>query len=294
MQLVSILHTTAYEFDRTVQLGPHQLYLRPRDGFDLRISSSRLDISPTASVRWMRDLFNNSVAEASFNQPTDRLIITSQIVAEQYYQCGPQLGIETAKNPAMASGHTLKALAAFQQAADPEDTELPHWLHLDQHVSCAEAIDRLIEMASHIKAHFHYTKREEPGVQSALETLSQGSGSCRDFTWLLMWALRRHHWPTRFVTGYLVSEAHPDASGATHAWLEIFLDALGWVGVDPTCGDLVRGKQIAVATSANPDQLPPIAGSFVGPTQTESRMSVSVETAFINSPNVDAHLTSNR
>jgi len=294
VQLVSILHTTAYEFDREVQLGPHQLYLRPRDGFDLRIRSSRLDISPAASVRWMRDLFNNSVAEASFNQPTNRLIITSQIVAEQYYQCGPQLGLENTKTGAMASSHTLTALTAFQQVPDPNETMLPEWLHLDQHVSCAEAIDQLIEMASYIKAHFQYTQREEPGIQSASETLSRGSGSCRDFTWLLMWALRRNHWPTRFVTGYLVSEAHPDASGATHAWLEIFLDSLGWVGVDPTCGDLVRGKQIAVATSVNPDQLPPVAGSFVGPATTESRMFVSVETAFISSPNADAHLASNR
>ena len=58
---------------------------------------------------------------------------------------------------------------------------------------------------------------------------------------------------------------------------------LGWVGVDPTCGDLVRGKHIAVATSQRPDQLPPVAGSFMGPSQTHSTLEVSVSAQFVDS-----------
>ena len=241
----------------------------------------------------MRDAFNNSVAEATFESTTKQLTITSQIVAEQYYQSGPQLSSSAAETNAMASDPVLATtLAAYREAPLPGITTLPDWLTLRSDVSCAQAIDQLTDMARRIKTQFRYTKREEPGIQSAELTLSQGSGSCRDFTWLLMSALRCNHWPTRFVTGYLASEAHPDASGATHAWFEIYLDTLGWVGVDPTCGDLVKGKQIAVATSASPDQLPPVAGSFVAPPRTESTMTVSVETTFIDSPDGDLHLAS--
>ncbi|NDG92406.1 MAG: hypothetical protein EBY55_04625 [Gammaproteobacteria bacterium] len=145
------------------------------------------------------------------------------------------------------------------------------------------SIDRLADIASEIKARLRYVRRDEPGIQDPVETLAKGSGSCRDFAWLMMVALRQQDWPARFVTGYLTSSAHPDASGATHAWLEVYLNDLGWVGVDPTCGDLVRGKHIAVATSQRPDQLPPVAGSFMGPSQTRSTLEVSVSAQFVDS-----------
>ena len=144
-------------------------------------------------------------------------------------------------------------------------------------------IDRLADIASEIKARLRYVRRDEPGIQDPVETLTKESGSCRDFAWLMMVALRQQDWPSRFVTGYLTSSEHPDASGATHAWLEVYVHDLGWVGVDPTCGDLVRGKHIAVATSQRPDQLPPVAGSFIGPSQIHSTLEVSVSAQFVDS-----------
>ena len=91
MQLIHLTHTTHYQFDQPVKLGTHRFYLRPRDGFDLRIRSSQLQVDPKAAIVWRRDAFGNSVAEASFKGETEWLTITSEAVLEQYFQQGPQL-----------------------------------------------------------------------------------------------------------------------------------------------------------------------------------------------------------
>ena len=38
----------------------------------------------------------------------------------------------------------------------------------------------------------------------------------------------------------------------------------GWIGFDPTTGNIVGTDHIAVAVSRLPDNVPPIAGSFSG------------------------------
>jgi hypothetical protein len=40
--------------------------LRPRDSHDLRLIRTNLNFSPAASVRWIHDVFGNSIAITSF------------------------------------------------------------------------------------------------------------------------------------------------------------------------------------------------------------------------------------
>ena len=84
MRRYKILHRTYYNFTGSVTLGPHALRLRPREDHELRIESSILKITPTATLRWHRDVEDNSVAVASFNDPTSQLIIESEVIIQQY------------------------------------------------------------------------------------------------------------------------------------------------------------------------------------------------------------------
>ena len=69
MQRYKILHRTYYNFSGAVRLEPHALLLRPREGHELRIESSNLKITPPASLRWHRDVEDNSIAIATFESP---------------------------------------------------------------------------------------------------------------------------------------------------------------------------------------------------------------------------------
>ena len=64
MTLLHVRHTTIYRYHRPVRLGDHRLMLRPRDSHDLRLIRTTLNLSPPASLRWVHDVFGNSIAIA--------------------------------------------------------------------------------------------------------------------------------------------------------------------------------------------------------------------------------------
>ncbi len=79
---LEISHTTRYEYDCPVQIHPHLLYLRPRENPLLRVHDFAFDITPTATIDWMRDDFDNLPASAQFSQNTNSLSIVSHCIAE--------------------------------------------------------------------------------------------------------------------------------------------------------------------------------------------------------------------
>ena len=84
MAILHVRHTTTYRYSRPVRLGDHRLMLRPRDSHDLRLISTNLNLSPSASIRWMHDVFGNSIAIASFAKPTTELQIESDLTLETF------------------------------------------------------------------------------------------------------------------------------------------------------------------------------------------------------------------
>ena len=66
MKRLRIIHRTEYHYRQPVGFGPHRVMMRPREGHDIRIVQGRFDVEPKASVRWLRDIYNNSIAVLEF------------------------------------------------------------------------------------------------------------------------------------------------------------------------------------------------------------------------------------
>src|SRR5919199_3270578 len=67
MPLLTVRHVTTYRYRQPVAFGEHRMMLRPREGHDQRLFEARLDITPKpAELRWLHDVFGNSVAVARF------------------------------------------------------------------------------------------------------------------------------------------------------------------------------------------------------------------------------------
>ena len=84
MQRFKIIHRTYYNYSNSVDLGAHNLLLRPRENHELRIENFVLNIIPKAKVLWHRDVEDNSVAIASFSDLTQQLLIESELIIQQY------------------------------------------------------------------------------------------------------------------------------------------------------------------------------------------------------------------
>lgn len=269
MQRYKILHRTYYNFSGPVQLEPHALRLRPREGYELHIESATLEITPPATLRWHRDAEDNSVAIATFDTPASQLVIESEVIIQQFNEAPLDfLVAEYATDyPFAYTPEDRVILSPYLNDAGHTSSEmLAAWVaSLWQPGEAIQTYSLLQRLSSHIQQTLVYQIREEPGVQTATDTLTRGSGSCRDFANLFMEAARHLGLASRFVSGYLHAAPSSANYGSTHAWAEVFLPGAGWKGFDPTIGAIVGADHFAVAVARLPESVPPIAGSFVGP-----------------------------
>lgn len=280
MQRLNISHLTEYMFSQPVTLEPHRLFLRPREGHDVRITSSTLTISPTYKSKWHRDVYDNSVAIITFDEPSDKLSILSEVVIEHYEDAPLDFMVrDYAVNYPFSYRASVQAdLAPYLQPVYPYDEErVKDWIRsygFDK--TPVETYALLDRMNKAIASDFEYVVREEPGVQTPAQTLAERRGSCRDFAALFMEACRYLQLASRFVSGYLHAPATEAGNGATHAWTEVYLPGPGWKGFDSTSGEVTGSKHIAVAVARYPEAVPPVSGSFVGPRGIQPSLIVNV------------------
>src|SRR5207244_3878257 len=103
---------------------------------------------------------------------------------------------------------------------------LREWLGQHLPAPPTDTMAFLTALNSAVRSSLRYSRREEPGIQNALETLARGGGSCRDYALLFIELCRLHGLAARFVSGYLHEPpdpalAHPLPT-AMHAWAEVY------------------------------------------------------------------------
>jgi len=249
----------------------------------VRVEFSRLETTPPATIRWVRDAYDNSAAIATFSAPAWRLEIASRVVVQQHNETPLDFLVAdyAVQYPFTYDYDTYAVLQPFMVCQPQTDLAvLRTWV--ESFWKPGEAVQTyglLARLCLGIKRTFFYQVREEPGVQTVGETLSRGIGSCRDFANLLMEAARYLGLAARFVSGYLYVPAADARSGATHAWTEIYLPGAGWKGFDPTSGDVAGSEHIAVAVARLPESVSPVTGSFFGPVGAELEVGVWVRAA---------------
>ncbi len=280
MRRIQIQHLTRYHYAETVTLLPHTLHLRPREGHDIRVQSSRLQISPEFRIRWKRDVYGNSVAVVDFLRPAGDLVISSDVVVEHYEEEPLEFVLEDGARrfPFLYDPAEQIDLTPYQSAIFPrEQAVLKAWIaDVCNPGTSTDTIALLNSVNTKIANQLEYLVREEPGVQTPAQTVSTGKGSCRDFATLFIEICRHCGLASRFISGYVLNEAVAQGHTATHAWSEVFLPGSGWRGFDSTSGLVVGGDHIAVAVHRHPEAIPPVAGSFVGSANARPELTVEV------------------
>jgi transglutaminase-like putative cysteine protease len=286
MTILNVLHRTLYRYSEAVSFGPHRMMMRPRDSHDLRLIDTALTIAPTAAVRWLHDVFGNSVAIAEFAEPGNELLVVSSFRAEHFPLPEAEVNIEAYARRYPFSYDAMEVpdigRTAERNYSDPEH-KIDVWARrFVARQRDGDTMGILLGMVQSIGAEFRYNRRDEMGTQDPLVTLESGAGTCRDFALFLMEAVRSLGFAARFVSGYLydedqVGEASVVGGGATHAWVQIYLPGAGWVEFDPT-NSLVGGRNlIRVAVARDPSQAIPLSGSFTGAANAFLGLTVEVE-----------------
>ncbi len=275
---VALNHRTTYHYDRQTIIHPQIVRLRPAPHCRTPILSYSLKVEPSDHfVNWQQDPNGNFLARYVFQQPTQKLDIQVDLVADMTVINPFDFFIDdSAKSvPFEYDAWLARELKPFLETTAGGENFDPYFAELQAGMAARGAeqtVDFLVALNQHVQRDIGYTIRLEPGVQTPEQTLKLRTGSCRDTSWLLVQLLRRLGLAARFVSGYLIQLA-PDLKplegpeGPTedftdlHAWAEVYLPGAGWLGLDPTSGLMTGEGHIPLAATPDPVSAAPITGS---------------------------------
>lgn len=285
MPRLNITHRTVYSYGGPVSFGEHRLMFRPRDSHDLRLLDTRLTLSPPGQIRWVHDVFGNSIAIVSIPTQASELLITSEISLEHYGISNEEFPIDPAAQlyPFQYPPEELPDLMpCIERRYIDSNDAVRGWLKQFYDQQPVETHTLLINITRGIKQQLTYQRRDEPGTLTPEATLA-GGGSCRDYALLMIEALRTLGLAARFVSGYLYDAAADLASNglvggaATHAWVQVYVPGAGWIEFDPTNGIIGGENLIRVAVARDPMQAIPVQGTFQGAGNAYLGMTVDVQ-----------------
>ncbi len=269
---VTLSHKTLYKYDRKVKLSPHIFRLRPAPHSRTPIEAYSIKIKPEKHFfNWQQDSFGNYLARLVFPDQTEELSVEVEIIAD----------LKTI-NPFDFFIEEYAEYYPFQYKAQLQKEVLPYleivekgpllmdWLKTINDEP-QKTIDFLIGINQKLYNYLDYTIRMEAGVQTCEVTLGKKLGSCRDFSWLLVQALRHLGIASRFVSGYLVQLKSDEKSldGPSgpeedftdlHAWVEAYIPGAGWIGLDATSGLLAGEGHIPLACTPHYESAAPVEG----------------------------------
>lgn len=256
---LKIQHRTHYTYTQPVNYGLQQLRLTPksRNGQSVLTWETRID----GGERQLEfdDQHMNHVMLISFKGEGHEIVITSE---------GE---VETANTDGVIGKHSgFAPLWYFQRQTDlTRQGQGVRTLAKGLNAEIEEPIARMHALSSRISDAVKYETGVTHSSTSAEDAIEQGKGVCQDHAHIFIAAARTLGFPARYVSGYLMMNDRVDQE-ASHAWAEVYIDPLGWVGFDISNGISPDERYVRVATGLDYNDAAPVMGVHFGEAEGEA------------------------
>lgn len=264
-----INHTNIFRYETDVEQSLNTIRLKPRNNECQRVLSYISNITPHAMTKEYVDIWRNNIGSFFIAEKHRELIIkTSSIVSVQkapyIYEIVYSDAMKNIFHSQLFREHYLPYLSTSSFTAlrqDQIDTML---------VEIGGIIDNPVQMACNVMTYINETIRYDPeatNVQTtAMESFDLRAGVCQDFTHIMLGLLRYCGIPARYISGYLYVGEEDDLIGdtATHAWVEVMVPGIGWVGLDPTNNVEVLENHIIMCVGRDYRDVSPVEGVYQG------------------------------
>ena len=282
MNFYSIRHLTRYRYSQPISQSIMETRMHPRSDSNQHCLTFSLSVSPRCRVFSYRDHQGNNVQHFDIPGEHTQLVIVAESVIEQ--QPLPDV-------PHFLSPDAWDALDDLIEANDYWEmllpskfaVETPAVVLLAKQLGVTRRDDPLMlvhELNRRLFEYFEYVPSHTRGDSPIDEAIVSGKGVCQDFAHTMIALLRHVRIPARYVSGYLYRgrEDHDRSTpDATHAWVDVLLPHLGWVGFDPTNNLIAHHRHIRTAVGRDYADVPPTHGVFRGKTDSELYVAVQVE-----------------
>jgi transglutaminase-like putative cysteine protease len=294
MLFYSVRHLTKFVYSNPVSESLMEVRMHPRSDSNQRCLTFSLSVSPRCRVFSYRDHLGNNVHHFDIPGQHHQLVVIAESLVEQQ---------PLAEIPAFLAPDAWQELDAMVSEGDYWEMLLP-----SEFAKPTPALETLMkeldvrrrddpmmllrELNNKLYDAFSYSPRTTRVDSPIDEALHSRQGVCQDFAHIMIALVRQLGIPCRYVSGYLYhrkEDQDRSVSDATHAWVEVLLPHLGWVGFDPTNALIASDRHIRTALGRDYADVPPTKGLFLGRTASEMYVAVQV-TASEQPPALDQDL----
>jgi transglutaminase-like putative cysteine protease len=252
---IRISHTTMYHYD-TPPSGVTQLLRKtPRNYDGQYVLNWRLDLSQDCLLHQHEDAFGNITHSFTAEGPFNELSVS--VEGE----------VDTQDTQGVING----ALERFPPGLYLRETPLTQ--ADDAIVEFAESVrtgngrDRLAllhHMLTTLNSEMAFDTDPTHVATTAAEAFTLRRGVCQDISHVFISAARRLGIPARYVSGHFYRADGVVEQEAGHAWAEVHVDDLGWVGFDATNGICTTDAHVRVAVGLDYLGAAPVRGARFG------------------------------
>ena len=278
---LSVQHKTEYRYPEPVHSNANELRLIPRTSKRQKLVSNMVTVIPATRLKHYEDLNQNLVHYFEVQRPHNKLDINCQIVVETFAR------VDYASLP---YGFSHSDLGRCQKMEDChpylQDSSLVEitpeaWRQaLDCKGDSEDVFQTAYAIMEYIFNEFSYQSSTTSVTTHANTVLLNKTGVCQDFAHAMIAMCRSIKIPARYVSGYFYDStrgAGLRGSEASHAWVEVYIDGHGWIGLDPTNNKVVDETYIILATGRDYKDVTPVKGSYIGTQYSYMSISVSVD-----------------
>lgn len=311
-RVLRVHHETRYDHGAPVELAHHVAYLRPRDTDWQHVRDWRLQIEPVPQADALADAgaAGSAPAQAAFQVPPgvqlsqdgwgnwranfnhatvhERLRVCSSFVVElqprpawQVSVSPPWESVRALLRRGPCAGQEAAAEFALPSVYAPVDAALERFGR-EAFAPGVPLLTGALSLMNEVYQRLEYRPAATTVATRAPESLAQRRGVCQDFAHIMIGAMRSLGLAARYVSGYLLTEPPPGqprlvGADATHAWMEAWCPAHGWIALDPTNAVPAGLDHVTMAWGRDYADVAPLRGVIRGGGQAMPRVAVTVE-----------------
>ncbi|MFC4713362.1 alpha-E domain-containing protein [Planococcus dechangensis] len=276
-----IEHTNIFQYETIVDQSMNTIRLKPRTDECQRLLSYRADITPATLTTNHVDIFGNNVETFFIAEHHQHLEVkATSIVSIQKSPFIHRIDYSREMNIIFHSQLFAEHYMAYLSNTAytyilPEQLEL-----IDRELGkMTNPVQYSIEVMEYLFDHFTYDGESTTVTTKASESFDLKKGVCQDITHVMLGILRSKNIPARYVSGYLYvgEDSALVGDAASHAWVEVMVPGIGWVGLDPTNNVEALENHIRVGTGRDYNDVSPVQGVYRGGSQSlDVKVSVSL------------------
>jgi transglutaminase-like putative cysteine protease len=261
-----VRHETRYEYETELVYAAQRLYLSPVDFASQRVLSWAISAPGIEqSLRYL-DGYGNPIHLVTYGHQTEPVLIVAEGLVETSDAAGVVKGLRAPSSNAIFLRQTAAtmpnaAINTLVRKVESRDDIL---------------IEQLHGLMNQIHSHVAYEAGSTHAHTTAAEAFADGRGVCQDHAHIFIGVTRALGLPSRYVTGYLLT-GEGASSSAAHAWAEVLVPSLGWVGFDPANCKCPTDHYVRMAAGIDARSVTPIRGSRRGGGAEEMKVDVRVE-----------------